>query len=256
MLKSANNVRVPRVFRQYQIQFWKFHRWCRGLNWPRYVELHTDVTWHHTALRLYWNMYMVFFSVAIHVYHQLLGDPCNPFVHSFLLCYTGSGFLFLLIWRQCTLQWHHNGRDSVSNHQPHDCLLNRLFRRTSKKTSKLRVTGLCAGTGEFPAQMVSNAENVSIWWRHHEYAAVVGQRVCEMHYQPSHDNVIKSKHFPRFWPFVRGYHRLMVDSRHKSQWRGALVFCLICTWTNRWANNGDTGDLRRHRAHYGITVMH
>ena len=71
-----------------------------------------------------------------------------------------------------TLQWRYNGRDIVSNHQPHDCLLNRLFRRRSKKTSKLRVTGLCAwnspGTGGFPAQMASNAENGSIWWRHHE----------------------------------------------------------------------------------------
>ena len=70
------------------------------------------------------------------------------------------------------LQCRHNGRDSVSNHQPHDCLLNRLFGRRSKKTSKLRVTGLCAGnspgTGEFPAQMASNAENVSIWRRHHD----------------------------------------------------------------------------------------
>ena len=72
------------------------------------------------------------------------------------------------------LQWLHNGRGSVSNHQPHDCLLNRWFRRRSnlKKTSKPRVTGLCAGnspgTGEFPAQMASNAENVSIWWRHHD----------------------------------------------------------------------------------------
>ena len=69
------------------------------------------------------------------------------------------------------LQWHHNGHNSVSNHQPRDCLLNRLFRRRSKKAPKLRVTGLCAGnspgTGEFPAQMASNAENVSIWWRHH-----------------------------------------------------------------------------------------
>ena len=69
------------------------------------------------------------------------------------------------------LQWRHNGRDSVSNHQPHDCLLNRLCRHRSKKTSKLRVTGLCAGnspgTGGFPAQMASNAENVSIWWRHY-----------------------------------------------------------------------------------------
>ena len=71
-----------------------------------------------------------------------------------------------------TLRWRHNGRDSVSNQQPHDCLLNRLFRRISKKTSMLRVTGLCVGnspgTGEFLAQMASNAENISIWWRHHE----------------------------------------------------------------------------------------
>ena len=70
-----------------------------------------------------------------------------------------------------SLHWRHNGRDSVSNHQSHDCLLNGLFRRRSKKTSKLRVTGLCAGnspeTGEFPAQIASNAEKVSIWWRHH-----------------------------------------------------------------------------------------
>ena len=72
-----------------------------------------------------------------------------------------------------TLQWRHNDHDGVSNHQPHDCLLSRLFIRRSKKTSKLRVTGLCAGnspgTGEFPARMANNAENVSIWWRHHDH---------------------------------------------------------------------------------------
>ena len=69
------------------------------------------------------------------------------------------------------LQWRHTEHDGVSNHQPHNCLLNRLFRHRSKKTSKLRVTGLCAGnspvTGEIPAKRASNAENVSIWWRHH-----------------------------------------------------------------------------------------
>ena len=69
------------------------------------------------------------------------------------------------------LRWRHNGNDDVSNHQPHHCLLNRLFGCWLKKTSKFRVTGLCAGnspgTGEFPAQMASNAENVAIWWRHH-----------------------------------------------------------------------------------------
>ena len=68
------------------------------------------------------------------------------------------------------LQWHHNGRDSISNHQSRECLLSRLIRRRSKKTSKLHVTGLCAGnspeTGEFPAKRTSNVENVSIWWHH------------------------------------------------------------------------------------------
>ena len=61
-----------------------------------------------------------------------------------------------------SLLWHHNGHDGISNHQPHDCLLNRLFRSRSKKTSKLHVTGLCVGnslgTSEFPAQMANNAE--------------------------------------------------------------------------------------------------
>ena len=72
---------------------------------------------------------------------------------------------------ELALRWRHNGRDSVSNHQHHHCLLNRLFRRRSKQTSKLRVTGLWVrnspGSGEFPAQMASNAESASIWWRHH-----------------------------------------------------------------------------------------
>ena len=69
------------------------------------------------------------------------------------------------------LQLRHNEHDGVSNHQSHDCLFNRLLRRKSKKPSKLRVTGLCAGnspvTGEFPTQRSSYAKNVSIWWRHH-----------------------------------------------------------------------------------------
>ena len=69
-----------------------------------------------------------------------------------------------------TLQWRHNEGVGVSNLQPHDCLLNGLFRRRSKKTSNLSVTGLCAAnspvTGEFPTQRASNAENVSIWWLH------------------------------------------------------------------------------------------
>ena len=79
----------------------------------------------------------------------------------------------LLTW---TLQWRHNEHEGISNHWRHDCLLNCLFRHRSKKTSKLRVTGLCAGnspvTGEFPAHRASNAEFFSIWWRHHEISRV------------------------------------------------------------------------------------
>ena len=67
-----------------------------------------------------------------------------------------------------TSQWHHNGHDGVSNHQPHNCLLNRLFRHRLKNSK----SGLCEGnspeTGEFPEQRASKAENVSIWWRHHD----------------------------------------------------------------------------------------
>ena len=70
-----------------------------------------------------------------------------------------------------------------------------------------------------------------------------------------HDDVIKWKHFPCYWPFVRGIHRSPVNSPHKSQWRGALMFPLIWAWTNRWANNGNAGDLRHHRAHYDVIVM-
>ena len=72
---------------------------------------------------------------------------------------------------------------------------------------------------------------VTAWWRH------------------------QRKHFPRYWPFVRGIHRSPVNSPHKGQWRGALMFSLICAWINCWANNRKAGGLRRHRAHYDVTVM-
>ena len=88
-----------------------------------------------------------------------------------------------------TLQWRHNERDGVSNHHPHDCLPKRLFRRRSKKTSKLRVTGLCAGnslvTGEFPAQRASNAENIFIWWRHHYAESINNKWLYVIKYHPS-----------------------------------------------------------------------
>ena len=66
-----------------------------------------------------------------------------------------------------------------------------------------------------------------------------------------HDDVIKWKQFPHYWPFVRGIHRSPVNSPHKGQWRGAL----ICTRINGWVNNGEAGDLRGYRAHYDVIMM-
>ena len=73
---------------------------------------------------------------------------------------------------------------------------------------------------------------------------------------PYNDDVIKWKHFPCHWPFVRGIHRSPVNSPHKGQWSGALIFFLICAWINGWVNNGEAGDLRRHRTHYNVTVLY
>ena len=71
----------------------------------------------------------------------------------------------------------------------------------------------------------------------------------------SHDDVTKWKHFPRYWPFVRGIHQSPVNSPHKGQWCGALMFTLICARINSWVNNREAGDLRCHRAHYDFIVM-
>ena len=71
----------------------------------------------------------------------------------------------------------------------------------------------------------------------------------------NHDDVIKRKHFPRYWPIVRGIHRSPVNSPQKGQWRGAWVFLWSAQWINGWVNTREAGDLRRHRAHYDVTAM-
>ena len=70
-----------------------------------------------------------------------------------------------------------------------------------------------------------------------------------------HDDVIEWKHFPRNWPFVRGIHRSPVNSPHKGQWPGALMFTLICARINGWVNTREAGDLRRYYPHYDVIVM-
>ena len=91
------------------------------------------------------------------------------------------------------------------------------------------------------------------------HGVIYKQCIVNCHSHPSHlghDEVIKWKHFPRNWPFVRGIHRSPVNSPHKGQWRGALMFSLICVWINGWINNREAGDFRRCCAHYDLMVMH
>ena len=73
--------------------------------------------------------------------------------------------------------------------------------------------------------------------------------------QDIHDDVIKWKHFPRNWPFVRGNSPVPVNSPLKGQWRGTLMFSLICVWINGWANNRKVGNLSRNRGHYDVIAM-
>ena len=70
-----------------------------------------------------------------------------------------------------------------------------------------------------------------------------------------HDDVIKWEHFPRSWHFLWRIHRSPVNSPHKSQWRGAVMFSLTCAWLNGWVNNREAGELRRHRDHYDVIIM-
>ena len=132
-------------------------------------------------------MSLIYVCLAYHIEIKSKSDRLiSTFQHSkdYLSCRS----LHYLQCHQISLQLRHNVHDGVSNHQPHDCLLNRLFRRRSKETSKLYVTGICAGnspvTGEFPAQRASIAENVFIWWRHHIMRLQV---VCIIHFPHWHN---------------------------------------------------------------------
>ena len=94
-------------------------------------------------------------------------------------------------------------------------------------------------------QELSRCQLCRRWWHRKLPSSIV----------TTHDDVISWKHFPRYWPFVRGINRSPVKSPHKGQRRGALIFSFICAWINGWVNNREAGDLRRHRAHYDVIVM-
>ena len=82
-----------------------------------------------------------------------------------------------------------------------------------------------------------------------------GLEIDISHDSIDHDDVIKCRHSPCYWLYGRGIHRSPVNSPHKGQWRGALMFSLICVWINSLVNYREAGDLRRYCAHYDVTVM-
>ena len=109
-------------------------------------------------------------------------------------------------------------------------------------TLRLFLRGCAEGAGWL--SMVGNPSTIIPEPYHHQWVT------------ETNDDVIKWKHFPRYWPFVRGIHRSPVNSPHKGQWRGALMLSLICAWKkNGWVNNRKAGDFRRHHAHYDVIVM-
>ena len=116
-----------------------------------------------------------------------------------------------------------------------------------------------------PSRKRSYAYNTKIIGTHHFIYIHIYFGVSAIHDVNTHkhftitlsiyDDVIKWKHFPRYWPFVRGIHWSPVDSPHNDQWRGALMFSLICAWAYGGANYRDVGDLKCHRAHYDVFVI-
>ena len=158
-----------------------------------------------------------------------------------------------------SLQWRHNECDGVSNHQPHHCLLNGLFRRRSKKTSKLRVTCLCEGnspvTGEFPVRRASNAENVSIWWRHNGQKGLFFGSFClficislssYIIYWPSKIIFLRLNGFLHVIYHMKTLSILLAHcernpSPSNSTDKGSISWCwmlsLFLVWTSCWTNN-------------------
>ena len=106
------------------------------------------------------------------------------------------------------------------------------------------------------AMLLVNKNDWYLWYLR-PYSIIINclTRAIMLSKQYTHHDVIKWKHCPRYWPFVWGIHRSPVNSPHKGQWRGALIFSLIGAWINHWVNNPEAGDLRGHRAHYDVTVM-
>ena len=128
--------------------------------------------------------------------------------------------------------------------------------KTCKPKPSINEQNQCTLSNINPRIMVSAGseftKNTS--WDYHFMACAFQGIGSSIWYVIRHVDIIKWKHFQRYWPFVGGIHRWPVDSSHKGQWREALMFSLICTWTNGWANTRGVGDFRRYSPHYAVTV--
>ena len=112
------------------------------------------------------------------------------------------------------------------------------------RTTTNSITWLC----RLKRGIVNSVTDQCALWRHHFFPGSAGP-------QPTPWWRHQMETFSASLAFVRGIHRSPVNSPHKGQWRGALMFSLICVWINGWVNTREAGDLRRYRAHYDVNVM-
>ena len=156
----------------------------RCLRWNILCTDFLETAWVHVKEHLASGMSWKIKSKYI-LWHRLFDLPVIALWYC--CCYAAFFSLFLLHF---SLQWRHNERYGVSNHWCLDGLLNLLFRRSSKKTPKLRVTGLCEGnspvTDEFPSQRACNAEDVFIWWRNRLFLLQIPQWTCSISHNTYH----------------------------------------------------------------------
>ena len=174
-----------------------------------------------------------------------------------MLLYTSidmpQGFLSYQILNKGFMGTYHSLGDQLecsTDHYPH---LNQIYKGSGMKVwcYLMKTQILC----DIPNHTVNNGKKIHIHTKF-EVSIFKTEMRCEnlSNYQIWHifhddvPDVLKWKHFLCYWPFVWRIHRSPVNSTHKGQWCGALMFSLICAWTNGWVNNHEAGDLRCHRA--------
>ena len=218
---------------------------------------------------------------------------CLLLVQWWLVGEYGRHSIMIHVWNR-PLQWHilasqnHRQPNSLFNNSffiltwrktPNLCITDPLW---EESTEDRLIPYKSLVNGWFPEQKAGDAENVLKSWCHHEIWEILRRiNIYHIYLQEfftgqsdhhnrdfhrssnvftgqglrTHDDVIKWKHFPRNWPFVREIHRSPVNFPHKGQWRGALMFSLIYAWINGWVNNREAGDLRLQHGHYDVIVM-